>query len=224
MQKYRNMSVWLMAVVVSIIAINPSFSQDYAIEINNNGGEVTWNAGVSGVSLVFSDKGTMDRIISTYRQAVNIPDARGIRAAQVIAEEKAKSAVIRFINEDVMSERIVTQVQNDLNSTSFTEGSAGASISNETSRQIIENVTELTRSSARGLLSGIVVLEQGYDNDLREAWVTVGISKKSRGAAALASEWLKDAPTSDSDAGNNVDNIEGHSLPGSSVQKNSGSW
>lgn len=218
--------LFAVAMVATLLVTAPDSQAEAPVSQPGGGSpEIVWDAGISGVSLVFDADGDLNRLISTHRQPVNIPDQRGIRSAQVIAEERAKAAIVRFIREDVSSERIITQVQSDVNSSRFVNGTGGESLSEETSRQMLETVVELTRSVASGTLSGVVVLEQGYDADLREAWVTVGISEKSRAAAGAADDWLKNEPKSvvtpeqTEDAGK----IEPKES-GSRVLKNKGDW
>lgn len=118
-----------------------------------------------------------------YTQPVNFPDRRGIHTAYVIAEEKAKGAVIRFIREEVATGRVVTETENDLSKTDAKNGSEGQKLSDDAQRTIIQNLTEVTQSAAAGTLTGVVVVDQGYDEKAAEVWVVVGISRKSQAAA-----------------------------------------
>ena len=49
---------------------------------------------------------------------------------------------------------------------------------------MMESVTEITTSFARGNLRGVIILEKGYDEKRGDAWTKVGISQRTIAAAA----------------------------------------
>jgi hypothetical protein len=162
--------------------------------INNSGdGAVTWQAGVDGVEIEWGPDGAVNRIYSRYSTPVEFADRRGIKKAQIIAEEKAKAGIIRFFEQAVTSTRIITEIQTDINTAMQTRqtGSA-AQISKTDERTLVESLSEITTSFSQGTLSGVVVLETGYDETLEEAWVVVGISRKSTHAARQAQEMVEE--------------------------------
>lgn len=162
------------------------------IEMNPDG-TTTYESGIDGPKIEYDKDGSFLRMTDKYTQPVNFPDRRGIHTAYVIAEEKAKGAIVRFISEQVATGRVITETENDLSKTSSSTGSEGQKLNDTAQRTIIQNLTELTQSAAAGTLSGVVVVDQGYDEKAAEVWIVVGISKKSRAAAGS----LKALTTSD---------------------------
>lgn len=185
-----------------------------------NSGEITWDAGVDGVSLIFDASGRLERLISTFRQPVSIPDASGIRKAKTIAEEKAKAAIVRFTDEQISSERVISQVESDVTSTTYAKATG---VNSTTTRQMVESVTELTKSYASGSLTGVIVLEQGYDAETQEVWVTVGISNKTKGAAAAVQQMLAE-PVAPADPTEQATETDCCDAAGSTKSSNTGSW
>jgi hypothetical protein len=155
------------------------------------GSGIVWTAGVDGVEIEWSADGSFNRVYSAYCHPVNIPDRRGIAKATTIAEEKAKAAIIRFIKQESFSNRLVTEIDSDVEQATSTQTGDSRSVSKETRRQMTETLTVLTGSTASGLLKGVVVLETGYDTKRQESCVRVGISKKTMGTAAALGESIK---------------------------------
>jgi len=143
-------------------------------------GSTVWQAGVDGVEIEWNSDGSVKRISSRYSTPVEFGDRRGISKAQIIAEEKAKVAIIRFLNQGVSSTRVVTEVQNDLSrATQERESGKRPSIQKQDQRVMMETLTEVTASFASGHLKGVIILEKGYSDKTDEAWVVVGISDKT---------------------------------------------
>jgi hypothetical protein len=168
--------------VSTAACLNGSWAGDASV---HEDGAVTWQAGVDGVEIEWNTDGSVRRISSRYSAPVEFPDRRGIQTAYVIAEEKAKAAIIRFLDQSVSSNRMVTEVQNDVNkATQERQTSVQASVKKVDERTLIQKLSEVTSSFAKGNLRGVVALEKGYDSKAEEAWVVVGISGKSINAAA----------------------------------------
>jgi len=154
---------------------------------------VTWKAGVNGVAIESGADGNVNRIYSEYSQPVSFPDRRGISRAQVIAEEKAKAAIIRFLEgEGISQERTIAMVDAETEGAIREVGDAGERFSRESQRNFMESLTEITRSYAKGELRGVIVLEKGYNEDREEAWVKVGISRKTLAAASSMKAMIAD--------------------------------
>ena len=147
-------------------------------------GSTVWQAGVEGIEIEWNDDGSIRRISSKFSTPVEFGDRRGISKAQIIAEEKAKAAIIRFLNQSVSSTRIVGEVQTDLNEATQERGTGEKpNVKKLDKRMMIEALTEVTTSFASGHLKGVIVLEKGYSDKRDEAWVVVGISDKTIKAA-----------------------------------------
>lgn len=165
------------------------------IEQDPSTGTSRWKAGVDGVEIEWAPDGAVQRIYSKQSVPVEFPDRRGIKKAQVIAEEKAKAGIIRFMEQSVSSTRVVTEIQNDISTASQRrETGSEAQVVKQDERLMIENLTEVTTSFAKGNLRGVVVLESGYDEALEEAWVVVGISQKTIAASLGVEQMLQEQP------------------------------
>ena len=104
--------------------------------------------------------------------------------AQIIAEEKAKASIIRYMNQIVSSERTISEINHDLATSSAKTQGGELAISTEAMRRMSESLTETTRSFSAGRLRGVIILEKGFDPKAGEVWVTVGMSKKTMAAAS----------------------------------------
>ena len=153
-------------------------------QMTNSKDGVLWQAGIDGVEIEFGPNGSFLRIYSKASQPVRFPDRQGIVKAQMIAEEKAKAAIVRFIEQDSLSVRVVAQVETDFEqATRKQRTSKEDQMSKINKRTLIENLTEVTTSVASGRLRGVIILERGYDEKSEEVWVKVGIGRQSLNAA-----------------------------------------
>jgi hypothetical protein len=178
---YRMPAFLLSSLLAFCVGAAPAWAGDADIAKD---GSVTWASVDGQVKIDWNPDGSIRRASSRYGTPVEFADRRGIAKAQVIAEEKAKAAIIRFMKQAVMSSRLVTEIQNDLNkATQHRETGTAATVKKVDERTLIENLTEVTGSFASGTLSGVIVLEKGYDAKTEEAWVVVGVSDKTIQAA-----------------------------------------
>ncbi|MBF0108782.1 MAG: hypothetical protein HQL76_06365 [Magnetococcales bacterium] len=177
-------------------------------------GSMTWKAGIDGVEIEWNADGSVKRLYSRYSHPVEFADRRGIMTAQTIAEEKAKGAIVRFMNQSVGSNRIVTEVENDINkATQERQSGANATVRKMDERTLISNLTEVTTSFAAGKLSGVIILERGYEEKMQEAWVVVGISQKTINSARSVSQMTSggaSAPQVDQPSAKRSENDPGH--------------
>lgn len=159
----------------------PGQAGEAAIQADGSG---TWAASPRGPWIEFNADGSVKRIYSRYSTPVEFADRRGINKAQIIAEEKAKGEIVRFMEQGIASTRVVTEIQNDINkATQERQTGTKATVTKIDSRTVVENLTEVTASFAAGKLTGVIVLENGYDEKTQEAWVVVGMSEKTINAA-----------------------------------------
>lgn len=143
-------------------------------------GTTVWQAGIDGVEIEWAPDGSINRIYSRGSHDVRIPDRPGMDKAKIIAEEKAKAAIVRFMDQSISSGRVVTEVDSDLQQATRERGDGKAdSVSKLDQRTMMESLNEVTSSWSSGTLRGVVVLEKGYDQDNEVAWVKVGISQKT---------------------------------------------
>lgn len=176
-------------VAVAIFLIPGSISSMASDVVQTQDSRV-WRAGIDGVEVEWNNDGTVRRISSQVSQPVQFPDRRGIRKAQTIAEEKAKAAIIRWLKQESFSSRIVTEIDQDLETASRERSGDGDTWSKSNQRKMVENLTEVVGSFARGSLRGVMILEKGYDEANEEAWVKVGISRKSISATEQVEDML----------------------------------
>ena len=179
------MSGLMYALALSMISvIGGTYSAAAGTVEEQTGGTTVWQAGVDGIEIEWNTDGSVKRISSKFSTPVEFGDRRGISKAQIIAEEKAKAAIVRFLNQSVSSTRVVAEVQNDLSkATQERETGKSASVKKVDDRTMVETLTEVTTSFASGQLKGVIILEKGYSDKTDEAWVVVGISDKTIKAA-----------------------------------------
>jgi hypothetical protein len=201
-------------ILLALCGATPSFAG--TVEAQPDGSSV-WQAGIDGVEIEWSPDGSFNRIYSKFTQSVAFPDQQGIAKSQTIAEEKAKAAVIRFMDQQVTTARVTTEIQNDINDSTRTRADGKDEIIKTNQRKMIENLTEVTASTAAGRLRGVIVLERGYDQKAEAAWVKVGISKKTMASAQGLKNAFAETPVGSSNQA--VRDGTGVMLPGSHVQR-----
>jgi hypothetical protein len=168
------------------------------VETNPDGSTVLK---LDGIDIEFDQSGQWSKIYSTYTHPVEFPDRRGIKKAQVIAEEKGKAQLIRFLDQQVESQRIVEEVDSTVQQSKRTQGTGSNDEFTKTSqRTMVESVKEFTRSYAAGNLRGVTILETGYNEKAGEVWVKLGISRKTVAAAGAIKQSMT-APGGTSAAG-----------------------
>jgi hypothetical protein len=184
----------LYLIIAAVLTLGPAgYVSGQSLEKQPDG-SVTWQAGVDGATLEFNPDGTVKRIYSKFSQPVTIADKRGIQTATVIAEEKAKANIVRFLNQHVASSRIVNEFESAASTTMQEKSGATKAISTTDQRSINQSLNQLTSSFSSGTLTGVVVLESGYDDKEREAWVVVGLSQKTMAGAKATQEMLSSSP------------------------------
>lgn len=144
---------------------------------------------LDGLEIEFDERGDWNRMYSTYRQPVSFPDRVGLRKAYTIAEEKGKAQIVRFMQENVRSERLIDEVNRESQSATRTQNGKVDATSRTIQREMVESVREFTRSYSEGVLRGITVIEQGFDEKAEEVWVKIGLSRRS---VRLGSEMQND--------------------------------
>jgi hypothetical protein len=153
-------------------------------EIKKDGdGDILWQAGINGVEIEWDPAGNFKRVYSQKCNPVRIPDREGISKASDIAEEYAKAAIVRFIEQNSFGSNLVSQISSDSEKAVRTQSIGVDVVNSEASRQMSETLTKIVGSDFRGKLAGVVLLESGFDPRRQEACVRVGISLKTLNAA-----------------------------------------
>ncbi len=169
---------YVAALAALTLLFSPALSSAGDAKLQNDG-SLTWQAGVDGVEIEWNPDGSIRRIYSKYATPVEVGDRRGIAKAQIIAEEKAKANIVRFMSQGVAASRIVAEIQVDVNKATQERQKGSATLRKVDERTLTESLTEITGSFAAGTLRGVIVLEKGYDDKAGEAWVAVGVSEKT---------------------------------------------
>jgi hypothetical protein len=172
----------LLALVLMVTALSPAYAETRA-RVDPSNQAVVGDDGL-GVELRFDADGTLLSVKSTQHHPVEFPDRRGISKAYIIAEEKAKANIARYMRQVSSSGRTVTEIDDSLSKTRRTEGSEGKAWDKENTRRVIETLQEVTGSSARAVLDGVRILERQYDEKAEEVKVVVGINRQSQAGAA----------------------------------------
>ena len=141
---------------------------------------ITCWTGVDGVIIDFDNAHHVRRICSKVAQPVTIDDRCGIHTATVSAEKKAKANIVRVLQQDVVSGRVITDVDATLSQSIQEAGSAGEEIwiSTTDQRNLVQGLADFIGSVSSGTLQYVAFLQKGYDPEAKEAWVVAGISDK----------------------------------------------
>jgi len=145
-----------------------------------------------GVELRFDKNGELLSVKSTYQHPVEFPDRRGISKAYIIAEEKAKANIARFMNQVTTTSRITTELDESQSLSSRNRSIASENWSKDNSRKVSESLREVTTSGATALLKGVRLIERSYNEKAEEVTVVIGINKQSQ----LGANQLKDGLSS----------------------------
>ena len=145
-----------------------------------------------GVELRFDKQGVLLSVKSTYSHPVEFPDRRGIAKAYIIAEEKAKANIARYMNQVTTSSRFVTEVDESLSKATRSKSNSGENWTKDNTRNVTESLKEITTSSASAILRGVRMIEQSYDEKKEEVKVVVGINKESQMGAEQLRKGLAD--------------------------------
>ena len=130
---------------------------------------------------------------------MEFPDRQGIKKAQIIAEEKGKAQIIRFLNQEISSDSLVEEVNKTVQNAERTQGTGNDDKFTKTSqRQMVSSVKEFTRSFASGNLRGVTILGTGYDEKAEEVWVKVGLSRKTAAIANSVGQSMEKGTSSQS--------------------------
>ncbi len=150
-----------------------------------------------GVELKFDANGQLLSLKSTFFQPVDFPDRRGINKAYIIAEEKAKANIARYLRQVSTSERTLREVDESLSNASRNSSVEGTSWTKENTRKVLESLEEVTGSRAQAVLKGVRIIERAYDERSVEVKVVVGINRQSvAGAEQLDQSMNSPNPTS----------------------------
>lgn len=136
-----------------------------------------------GVELRLDRSGKLLSIKSTHQHPVEFQDRRGINKAYIIAEEKAKANIARFMNQTVSTSRVTTELDDSTSLSSRNRSNSGESWTKDNSRKVTESLMEITTSQASAILRGVRVIERSYNEKNEEVSVVVGINRESAQAA-----------------------------------------
>jgi len=145
---------------------------------------------LQGIQIESDTAGEWERIYATGIQPVEFPDRRGISTAQKIAEQRAKAEIVKFFDQQMSAETIVSEMESSSQISTRQQGSAGDGFGKDSQRALATSLSEVLRSYSSSNLRGVMVLETGYDEASEEAWVKVGISRTSIAMAGDAKAFV----------------------------------
>jgi len=140
-----------------------------------------------GIKLETSAK----RLVSVARTPVKFDDSSGRRKARVIAGERAKGEIVRFFEQNQTSIRTITSTDQDSETATAITDQNGRTSSKSYTREQSDLLVEMETSIAAGDLSGILQVEEHFDQSTQEMCVAMGFSAKSAQAAQDAQSWMK---------------------------------
>jgi hypothetical protein len=158
-----------------------SLHAETAVEIE--GSFLSVEDDVLGVEVKFDNDGNLISAVSTFHEPVNFPDRSGINKAYIIAEEKAKAQLARFISQESASERTVEMINSEVSKAERNKSGQGVQWSKNDAREIRSTLTEMSSSRAREILKGVRILKRSFDEKKEEVTVTIGINQRSTSAA-----------------------------------------
>jgi len=169
---------WMGALCLSL-----TLSAQANTDVEIRGNEVVLQDDIVGVEVKLDPSGKLLSAISSYSHPVDFPDRRGINKAYIIAEEKAKAQLVRFVSQEVSTSRVVSEIDSAVENASRQRGDKGSSWSKNNSREIRESLSEMSGSNASGTLRGLRILSKEYNEKAEEVTVVVGLNKQSQSAA-----------------------------------------
>lgn len=159
------------------------------------------------------------RLIVTHREPVRFPDARGRRDARIIATERAKGAVVRYLDQTQQTYRGIEETVRTETARSRAIAGGAPSAEDRASRSQTEVLRLIESSVAGGTLRGLLQLEEQYDADTETLCVALGVSARSAEAAQDVVNWMSGTPRGLDD--HPVDRAPG---TGSYVRRRTGDW
>jgi hypothetical protein len=180
------------------LALLLTTSATYAeTEIEIEGALLSVEDDVLGVEVKFDNDGKLINAVSTFHEPVNFPDRSGINKAYIIAEEKAKGQLARFISQEVTSSRTVEMIDVEISKAERNRTAGASKWSKDDVREIRNTLSEISSSHAREVLKGVRVLKRYYDEKKEEVVVTIGISQKSTSASGQLKDSMSSQSSSD---------------------------
>jgi hypothetical protein len=207
------MKYLLVFLATFFIYLNVAYAQ---LGISANEEVVNISDPVLGIDIKVDKNGNLVSLRSKYEQPVDFPDRRGINTSYIIAEEKAKAQLVRFMSQQVATNRTIKEIDSQTEKASRTSGNTSSGWSKENVRNVETTLNEYTSSFAAGNLKGVVIIERTYDEKRAEASVTVGINRQT----AQAANQLRNSPNGNfgSNSPNNSSNTDSSQYPGQSSE------
>lgn len=193
---------WLTRVVallgtsaLMIILVPPVLGQTKASVTSENVAEISDDG--LGVEIRIDKSGELLSVRSTYYHPVEFNDRRGIAKAYIIAEEKAKANIARYMSQVVATTRVVSEIDDSLTKSSRNRSSTGENWTKDNSRTVVESLREITTSSAAAVLKGVRIISRSYDEKKDEVKVVVGINRESQSGADQLRSGLTNSRSND---------------------------
>lgn len=175
--------------VIFLLFVSFSVQAETVVAVDRENQAVLREDGL-GVEIRLDSAGNLLSVKSTQVHPVEFPDRRGINKAYIIAEEKAKANIARYMRQVSSSSRTVREIDDSLSRAARASSSEGGSWSKENTRKVMETLEEVTGSSAQAVLRGVRILERSYDEKAEEVKVVVGINRESVSGASQLNKGL----------------------------------
>ena len=112
-----------------------------------------------------------------------------MRKAVIIAEERAKGEMVRFFpKQNTM--RTIEETDAESEEATRLVDENGSVMNRSITRAQSAVLTQVDSSIASGDLSGILKIEESYDEDAEEVCVAMGFSARSNAMAQQAQDWM----------------------------------
>ena len=174
-------------------------------------------AGLGGISV----NGEKQQVVAVYHESVKFTDNSGIRKAVIVAEERAKGELVRFFSQNQNTMRTIEASDSDAEEATRLVDENGAVTNRSITRSQSATLTQVDSSIASGDLSGIMKIEEAYDQDTEEVCVAMGFSAKSNAMAREAQEWMTGSSLSATPASSER---SGKGGVGSYTKRRKGDW
>ena len=137
------------------------------------------------------------KTVGVARVPVRFNDSSGRRTARIIAQERAVGSIVRFFERNQTTIRSVTTSSGGAETAMSLKDENGVTSSKSYSREETQALKEMETTISSRQLSGIVQVEEYFDDKMMEMCVAMGFSAESQQAAKNAQELMNGEMASD---------------------------
>jgi len=137
------------------------------------------------------------KTVGVARVPVRFNDSSGRRTARIIAQERAVGSIVRWFERNQTTIRSVTTSSGGAETAMSLQDENGVTSSKSYTREETQALKEMEASISSRQLSGILQVEEYFDDEMMEMCVTMGFSAKSVQAAQKSRELMDGEMASD---------------------------